>query len=264
MARKIATAIIVLAGPATAVAQVSEALVERLEARTFQAETRMLETQEILAVTDQAPEKWEASVGLAYTDGESGTQTWVTPFVVSRAFNNERSTFRFSGPGVVDTESNGASKSGIGDVTAALVHTLYKGQGGAVLSGDLALTVPTGGDVGSKNAKERIGGSFRRPLSENWTGTGSLKVTRHNGTLRAGVGRTSQSALLQGSYKFSKVRKAIVQLQRSYREGVGGTNALAGTYGFPIGGFAGSVSYSRGLTAGARDNSIQFDLGFKF
>jgi hypothetical protein len=269
MRRKIATAIIVLAGPATAVAQVSEALIERLEARTFQAETRMLETQKILSVTAKEPTKrWDTTIGLAFTDTESGGKTWTTPFVATRTLDNPRNRLRFSGPGILDTESNGgASKSGIGDVSVALVRTLHAppaDQRGTSFSGDVALTVPTGGDVGSKNAKERIGGTVRTPLSAKWDGTGSLKVTRHSGELRPGFGRTSQSALLQGAYSFTKVETATFQLQRNYRDGVGGTNALTGAYNFPLGGAVAGVSYARGLTAGARDNTVQLDMSFKW
>ena len=74
---------------------------------------------------------------------------------------------------------------------------------------------------------------------------------------------------MQLAYNFDGDTLAIVQLERARRPGVSNASAATFSYQMPIGKTAGGpllgiINYSRGLTEGVRDNTIEIDVCLRF
>jgi hypothetical protein len=213
---------------------------------------------------------WDFSVGAAYTDAEDGSKTWATPFLLKASFNGRKTAVKLFGDGYSDTNSSTGNTSGANDVTAALSHALIQDEASRWV-GEIGLTIPAGGEVGSSAARQRLGATYLRAFSESWDALASARLTRVNGDQPIGASRIGQSGVLQATYNFVDApgTDLVFQLARSYRSGIGGASQLAATVDFPITarkdkGPIGSITFTHGITSGARDNSIELDISFSF
>ena len=224
--------------------------------RLFKLESRLLKKPTI---------EWEATIGAGYTHGEDGSKTWNAPFEVLVKWNEGATKIKLGGDGYTRSEQGQDVASGVSDLRLTLTHRLLKWEDKASLSGNMALVLPTAGDVGARTAQQRLGLSYLNNFNASWSwgvrGTGS----HNNRTFKAGASASGLSGGANFAYSFDPERTLTLDISRSYRRGAGGASALSASFDFPLtNSVVGSVGLSRGLTTGARDNSLEFDLNYAF
>ena len=227
--------------------------------------------------TEKEP-KWTATIGVAYSDGEDDSKTLSTPFLLDRPLGDGESV-RLSGDGWNRVRPDGAdTKKGFADVSilyrfGLLKSKAEKGPDGKpkgdkwAWRGDAGIVVPTGGDIGSSDGKQRIGTSFKYE-HDKWTGSVGARLTRLSGPIAENRSRNGRSGLASLEYSVAKDTAISAELSRSYRPGARGSTELSAGYEWPFvmldRKFSGSVGLSRGLTKGSRDNAVEFSLTFGF
>jgi hypothetical protein len=207
---------------------------------------------------------WKLTLGVAEVRAENGERLTATPFQVRARFNEGRTAFKLSGEGYAWLRSDEGSASGYRDVNAMLTQVVASGT---VLEG--GMTLPAGGEVGSSHARERVGAIYNHVFSPRWEGQVHGRLTRHNGDPRPGVGRTRSQGLVQAAYNLdTPYSDVLFQLLRSYRLGSASGSAVAVAYEFPLQEKrrppTGAVSFTRGITSGAHDNTVEFSLSLRF
>ena len=207
-------------------------------------------------------------LGAAYTDAESEERRWATPFEFRARFNDRKTYFKLSGDGyVVSTppaEDETDAASGLANVNVGIGHRLAEGWRGFV-----GLTIPTHGEVGSKRGRERVSLSYEHGFSKKWSGLIKAQIVRFDADPAPDESRYRRHGLVQLVYNFNPETLALVQLERAHRPGVSSASAATVTYQMPIGKTVGGpllgiINYSRGLTEGLRDNTIEFDVCLRF
>ena len=247
-----------------ALAQTSVERAERAEVRELRRDS-LLTAQEI---AEPRPVDYKLLLGAAYTDAESGETRWATPFEFRARFNDRKTYFKLSGDGYVvsspaaDDETDPAS--GVANVNVGIGHRLAEGWRGFV-----GLTIPTHGEVGSKRGRERVSLSYERALWGQWSGLIKAQIVRFDADPEPDESRYRRQGLVQLAYAFDPLTLALVELERAVRPGVSSASAATFSYQMPIGRTAGGpllgiVSFSRGLTEGARDNTIELDVCLRF
>ncbi len=257
-------------------AQVSDAVSNRLEARALRQDARALARESRAAAPPAAPAvAWDVSIGVAYTDAEDDTKVWNTPFVLKATFNDRIDSLKVTGDGYTRVKApDGETANGFSDVSLGFAHTFYKkveNQRATKLLGSLGYTIPSHGEVGSSSGKARIGATYLAPLVGAWDGLVTASLSRSSAEPAPGTSRVGRSIFVQAAYSFKDAPGSDVafQFSRSYRQGVGGSSQATAAYEFPVtskgeNGWIGSLSFTRGLTSGSRDNSIEFDLSLSF
>jgi hypothetical protein len=247
-----------------ALAQTSVERAERAEVRELRRAS-VLTAQEI---AEPRPVDYKLLLGAAYTDAESGERRWATPFEFRLRFNDRRTYFKVSGDGYVDSRPTADDEtdpaSGLANVNVGVGHRLAEGWRGFV-----GLTIPTQGEVGSQRGRERVSLSYEHALWGRWHGLVKAQLVRFDADPQPGESRYRRQGLVQLAYSFDPFTLALVELERAARPGAGSASAATVGYQMPIGRTAGGpllgiASYSRGLTAGARDHTIELDVCFRF
>lgn len=213
---------------------------------------------------DRPSVDYKLLVGAAYTDAESGERRWSTPFYFRARFNERRSFFKLTGDGYVDSRSADGRLDGIANLNASLVQRLAAG-----LRGELGVTIPTGGEVGSRRGRERAGLSYEGTLSGPWSALVGARLVRFDADPGPGESRIRRQGLVQLAYNFDPSTLALAQLERAYRPGVSSASAAAVGYQWPVGRTAAGptlaiVTFARGLSRGAHDRALELDLSFRF
>jgi hypothetical protein len=216
------------------------------------------------AERDRRPVDYRLLLGVAYTDAESGEERWVTPFEYRVRFNEHKTYVKLSGDGYVDSRSAEGHATGLANVNVGVTHQLAAG-----LRGTLGVTVPTGGEVGSKQGRERVGLSYEHDLWERWTGLIKVQLVRYDADPDPGESRVRRQGLAQIAYTFDANTLALAQLERFYRPGVLSASAASVGYQMPVGRTAGGpllgvVTLSRGLSAGLHDTTLELDVCMRF
>ena len=247
------------------------ALAQTADERAERAEVRELRRESIVSAQERAaprPVDYRLLLGAAYTDAESGERRWATPFEFRARFNEHKTYFKLSGDGYVASspaaEDETDSASGLANVNVGVGHRLAEGWRGFV-----GLTIPTHGEVGSKRGRERVSLSYEHSFSEKWSGLIKAQIVRFDADPGPDASRYRRHGLVQVVYNFEPETLALVQLERAHRPGVSSASAATLTYQMPIGRTAGGpllgiVNYSRGLTEGVRDNTIELDVCIRF
>ena len=267
--------LLALAGPAIPAGPGVDALSSRIDARTYRLESRVagreIKSLDRAAAEAAPPIAWDMSIGIAYTDAQDGSKSTSSPFLLKAKFNEGKTSIKLTGDGFARVKTSDGSSSGLSDVTVTLAHLLGSHKtidGTAKLVGEIGYTIPSHSDVGSTKGRERIGLAFSLPFSQAWAGRASARLIRFEEDPPAGVSRVSRSGIVQTTYTFLDApgTDIVIQLERSYRPGAGGTSQATVTYDFPMTykGFIGSIGFTRGLTSGARDNSLEFDISLSF
>jgi hypothetical protein len=232
-----------------------------------QQDGRDLGRDAVVAAQDsgERPQRdYKLHLGAAYTDAQSGERVWATPFYFRVRFNQRRTFIKLTGDGYVASRSDEGRRDGIANVNASLVQRLAEG-----LRGELGITVPTGGDAGSRRGRERLGLSYERTLSGPWTGLAGARLVRYDADPGPGESRIRRQGLLQLSYSFDASRLAFGQLERADRPGVSSATAAAVGYQWPVGRSAAGptlaiLTFARGLSRGAHDSTLELDFSFRF
>jgi hypothetical protein len=203
---------------------------------------------------------YKLQLGVAYTEAAGGERTWATPFYFRARFNERRTFVKLTGDGYVASRSDEGRLEGIANVNASLVHRLAEG-----LRGEVGITIPTGGDAGSRRGRERVGMSYERTLSGPWTGLAGARLVRYDADPGPNESRIRRQGLLQLAYSFDASTLAFGQLERAYRPGVNSATAAAVGYQWPVGRSAAGptlaiLTFARGLSRGAHDSTLE--LGF--
>jgi hypothetical protein len=237
--------------------------------RTERGDVRELRRDGLLTAQEVAerghpPVDYRLLLGAAYTDAESGERRWATPFQFRARFNDRKTFFKVSGDGYVDSRSDDGHATGLANVNAGISHRLAQG-----LRGALGITIPTGGEVGSKRGRERVGASYEHALWGKWSGALEAQLVRYDADPGPDESRVRRQGLAQIAYSFDSFTLALAQLERVYRPGVSSASVAAFGYGMPIGRTAGGVmvgvvTLSHGVTAGVHDNTIELDVCLRF
>lgn len=165
-----------------------------------------------------------------------------------------------SGDGYSRGSSGSQRFSGFGDVSVLAQYPIGL-SGSWILVPGLGLTLPVGGQVGSKH----LGESGRLALvvspSDRWTWAG-VAVLSHSGGTPAGISSYATTGIARGQYDFGDGSQGIVLFTRTNVRGAGGSSALVLEYDFSIGSRPVALSAIQGLTAGKRSTTIELDLTF--
>jgi hypothetical protein len=211
---------------------------------------------------ERAQRDYKLQLGIAYTDAQNGV--WATPFYFRARFNQRRTFVKLTGDGYVASRSDQGGLEGIANVNASLVHRLAEG-----LRGEVGITIPSGGDAGSRRGRERLGMSYERTLSGPWTGLAGARLVRYDADPGPGESRIRRQGLLQLSYSLDESTLAFGQLERAYRPGVSSATAAAVGYQWPVGRTAAGptlaiLTFARGLSRGAHESTLELDFSFRF
>lgn len=213
---------------------------------------------------------WFGSLGVSHIDAEDGSKLWLTPFTLDAELS--RDTFvRIEGDGYGHVDLGGVKTQGFNNLTLIASQVVYRDEASRVRL-SLGATAPGSSGIGSRGAKQRIAASYSRQLSRSWSVLVSGRLNRRNQDPLPGASRIEQFGRLQTSYALDDPnasrllqRAVVVQLQRDYRHGAGGSTQATASYEFPLGAkLGGSIGYTRGLSPGLRDNTVAFDLLFAF
>jgi len=165
------------------------------------------------------------------------------------------------------SSSAGAAK-GLRDIALLASHVFAESDASASTAWKLIATgglgVPTHGEVGSRGFSQEA-----RLIGE--VGQGSWK------SVLAGVlvhvngqrdGESSTRKVVQGEIHYAAKElggTVIGKIDRSYRGGVGGNTTVTLEYDWPISKqVEGNLSFTRGLTKGARSNGVELVAVYQF
>jgi hypothetical protein len=222
---------------------------------------------------DEKPDsiEWFGSVGATYIAAEDGSKLWLTPFSLDAQLNRD-TTLRVEGDGFGHFDLDGSTTQGFSNLTLIASQVVYRNEASRVRLA-LGASAPGSRGIGSSGgAKQRIDASYSRRLSPNWSMLAAGRLTRRNQDPLPGASRIEQYGRLQTSYTLDQPiassllpRAVIVLLERTYRHGASGASQATASYEFPLSArLGGSISFTRGLSAGLRDNTVAFDLLFGF
>ena len=216
--------------------------------------------------------QWDFSLGLAYTHGDDGSRTTNTPFELAASMlPDKKAVFKLQSDGYAHSRLGGATASGFSDVNLSGSYAVVKEPGVSLRLG-AGLKLGSRSDVGSDSNAGFVSASYTRVFAEQFVGTVIGKLRRDFDDAPPGISRNVRTGVLQLAYNFKEPQDTDVfaQVVRSHRSGAGGaTFAVLGT-DFPLSRFfagsawGGSLSVSRGLTSGARDTGIEFDISRSF
>jgi hypothetical protein len=214
--------------------------------------------------------RWFGSAGAAYIRAEDGGRLWLTPFSLDARLNRD-TTLTLEGDGFGRIAVDGSTTRGFNNVTLIASQVVYRDAASRLRLG-LGATAPGSSGIGSRGSKDRISASYSRTLSEQWAVGLSAKLTRRHQEPRPGESRMEQSGRVQTTYTFDEREPAgllppalVFELEREHRRGAGGLTEATARYEFPLTRTLGaSIGFTRGLTAGLRDNTFAFDLLFSF
>jgi len=255
---------IALLASCNALAQTADERAERAEVRELRRDS-IVTAQEI---AEPRPVNYRLLLGAAYTDAESGERRWATPFEFRARFNDNKTYFKLSGDGYVvstpSAEDDTDPASGLANVNVGIGQRLAEGWRGFV-----GLTIPTHGEVGSERGRERVSLSYEHGFWDKWSGLIKAQVVRFDADPAPGQSRYRYHGLVHLAHNFDSETLALVQLERAHRPGVSSASAVTFTYQMPIGRTRGGpllgiVNYSRGLTEGLHDNTIELDVCLRF
>jgi hypothetical protein len=207
---------------------------------------------------------WKLTLGVAYTHAENGDQVTSTPFQLRARFNEGRTAFKLAGSGYVHVRSEDRSTSGFNDVNVMMTQLVARD-----LIAEGGVTVPAGGEIGSSNGRKRVGAIYNHVFSPRWEGQLHGRLTHYDGDPRPGAARLRNQGLAQVAYNLDTPRSDVLfQLLRSYRRASTSGTSAALVYEFPLEQKRrppmAAVSFVRGLTSGAHDNTVEFDLSLRF
>ncbi|MEO8142777.1 MAG: hypothetical protein ABI654_01045 [Betaproteobacteria bacterium] len=207
---------------------------------------------------------WRLTAGAARTFNQDGARQWSTPFQLRALFDRGRSAFKVSGDGISSVRAADGNRSGLSDVNVVLSRALAVG-----LIGEVGLTMPAGGEVGSDAGRKRIGAAYNRHLAGHWDAQVQYRLVRFDADQPAGVSRFRHHGLLQAAYNFDTPRTALTfQIARNYRHGAGGATQAAATFEYPLREGKrppiGALGLTRGLSAGSRDTTLEIDVSIRF
>jgi hypothetical protein len=209
---------------------------------------------------------WTIIPGISYTHGQDGSRTWNGPLELDASWNDDATVLSVTTNGYTSTRTDSGTSRGLDDVTLTLSHELPISTDDDVVRGNLSLIVPTHGDIGSDAAQERLGLSYKH-VFHGWNVLVSGQATHHGGDVPDSTSRTSYGLLMQGTLDVPNANDTDVfgQIVRNYRKGPGGQTSIALGSDFPVSkSFGGTLTLTRGLTGGARDTSLEFDLAYQF
>lgn len=219
----------------------------------------------ILTLEGAKPVGWVYSftAGGAYTDGDDGSRTWSTPFSLDAQNGDFGLTLLEDGY----MRISGATKaSGLGDPTFGASYVFGKDNPESPtkwFKTGLSVTLPAGGDVGSAHSSEALSGSYTFTPAAGWSIKTGVNLSRAEGAI-SGANPYGQSALIRIEYGWGPDdRSSAVSLQakQSHHNGGSNTAELLFEWDFPFWKKTNAaLSLAQGLTKGARDTSIEFDV----
>ena len=222
------------------------------------------------SATSGSTKQWFGSAGVVYIRAEDGAKIWLTPFSLDARINRN-TTLTVEGDGYGRIAVDGTTTRGFNNVTLIASQVVYR-DNASRLRLAVGATAPGSSGIGSRGSKQRISAGYSRTLNEHWALGLSARLTRRNHNPPPGESRIEQSARVQTTYTFDEVQPAgllppalTFKLEREHRGGAGGLTEATTRYEFPLTRELGaSVGFTRGLTAGLRDNTFAFDLLFSF
>ena len=214
--------------------------------------------------------EWFGSVGATYIDAEDGGKIALTPFFLD-ATVNRNTMFTIEGDGYGRIDFGGNRTQGFSNFVLTASQVVYRSEASRLRLG-VGASVPGSSGIGSQGGKQRISASYSRQLSSQWAVLVSGRLSRRNQEPRPGERRVEQFGRVQTSYTPDMAeasgllpRALIFRLERGHRHGAGGSSQASASYEFPLSAKLGaSIGFTRGLTAGLRDNTVAFDLLFGF
>ena len=214
--------------------------------------------------------EWFGSVGATYIDAQDGSKLWLTPFALDAQLNRD-TTLRVEGDGFGHIDLDGNTTQGFSNVTLIASHVVFRNEASRVRLA-VGASAPGSDGIGSSGAKQRVSASYSRNLSSRWSMLAAGRLTRRNQDPLPGASRIEQYGRLQTGYTLDPPiassllpRAVFVLIERTYRHGAGGATQATASYEFPLSAtLGGSISFTRGLSTGLRDNTVAFDLLFGF
>ena len=259
-----AIAILTLAGNATA--QVGELISDQFQTRELRQEAGAPDRVLKIMTGPDRDVQWTVDAGMSFTDRENGSEITSTPFALKAILNGKRTTVRLAGDGYTRIDRGGSTDSGLSDFLVAATHQIWPSAFSTTrLVGEFGILIPSGGDVGSSDAGQRLGATYATPLGGGFSTAATGRLTRTNADTAPGVSRITRTVSGEVGYTFEEVNDVALSLSRGYRPGVGGTTKAGASYTRTLdGGQRITGGYTRGLTDGAKDNSFLLSVKLPF
>jgi hypothetical protein len=212
----------------------------------------------------EPPPPFSVTFGLAFDQDEARTRATTTPILVSYDVPRMSGlTLQLLSDGYSRSSSPGESgTSGLADVEL----NVYKDFGWGLRFGGGA-SVPTGGEVGGSDATQHVRLVYSRKLPAGRWSTLSWVDLRHFDETEAGVGRHSTKLYAELSYSLADRTTLLAGVLRRWQRGAPtpATTDLSLELDFPLlGKIDGALALGRGVSAGARHTSVEFNLTFAF
>lgn len=200
------------------------------------------------------------SLGIAYTDFETGGHGWNVPFQLDLKRGAYTLTAQTDGYAIA---SDPIDASGFSDILLQAKRTWKVTGTTQVLSLSGGATVPVGGDMGSQRTKERVTGSFAFAPTDAVLVSASASLRRSEDARKAKRNPYTQVLASQAVVDLGDGYDTFLQFVAAHPNGGKWATTLIAGFDFPMmHGFTGTISLARGLNRGGKDTAIEFDLSW--
>lgn len=211
-----------------------------------------------------AATKWQASVGVGYTEGEDESRTTSAPLEVAATFPT--GTILKVVSGYVRTELMGFEARGLMDITIQIIQPVARVLDGALLVAG-GVSVPSAADVSASHASQSLAAYFMRPLGATVRVLAVAQVSHTNIPLPPGISEQAYAGVVRLIHGIGGDFNRSVWLQHvsSRRSGTKTFQQVEAAYETLLMEKLGArLSASRGLTSGQSDTSVDLTLTWSF
>lgn len=204
------------------------------------------------------------TLGIARTHQPGGGgNTWTTPFQLDVAPAKTTWQFQVNGDGYTRVRAGGQTASGFADVGLLALHPITLGNSGAALIPGVGLTLPTGGDVGSRKLAEEVRLIGVLPFDQRWSGlAGGVLV--HSEESRPGISQWTRIGLARVTYALAERSALKGTIKRGHTRGAGGVSFVDLEYDFPVGKVDTAVILTRGISSGPKATKLELNGTWNF
>jgi hypothetical protein len=217
----------------------------------------------LLRAQAEEPPAATLSLGIGYENGGNGSRSVSAPFAIDYSTG---AWYLAVGGGVTSARSQSGHDRGWTDLSITGSYTFTSRDARWQWMPTLSVSIPTGGEVGSKRSIQTADVSVSYKPNREWKLYADVSVAHDNDSID-GVSRYSRGAYVKGEYFWSEATSSSLRLDRSLTSGKRGTTSSALELDFPIPrqpALSAFLILSRTWTQGQRSTGLELDLTYGF